>query len=256
MDDDEKDLKREVAIQEAVLESTADAVLVVNNEGEIVAYNQNFVDMWGVPDTILESRDDSQALAHVKSKLEDPDGFMERVYHLYNNPEKSGFDVLEFKDGRVVERYTQPYTVDGEIQGRVWSFHDITYYREVEKKLKRSNAMFETTINASADAIFVASKDREVLYYNEKFRDMFDLPEEKLEDDADDALEHVLGQLKNPEAFKSRVKELYREENLDDKYVDEFEFKDGRCFKRISKPFTVEGEARGRVSSFREITEK
>lgn len=251
MSEKEKKLEREVAIQEAVLESTADAILVVNKEGEIVAYNENFVDMWGVSDTIMESRDDSQALAHVKSKLKDPEGFMERVYHLYNNPERSGFDTLEFTDGRVVERFTHPYSVDGEIQGRVWSFHDVTYYREVEKKLERSNAMFKTTVNATADAVCVTDEEGNILFCNEKFRNMFGLSEGI--EDVNDALEEVKKSLQNPDRVRKCTEALYTEDMLDQKAVETFEMADGRTIKRISKPFSVEDTVRGRVCSYRYV---
>jgi PAS domain S-box-containing protein len=119
----------------AALESTADGILVVDLNGKIVQFNNKFTEMWGIPENVLISRDDEKALIFVRDQLKDPDSFLNNVTHLYKNPEAFSFDLLEFRDGRVFERYSQPQRINNEIVGRVWSFRDITLRKTAEDQL-------------------------------------------------------------------------------------------------------------------------
>lgn len=123
---DEDSLGGSLSLLQATLESTADGILVVDREGKIVSFNRKFVEMWQIPDRIIKTRDDNQALAFVRDQLKDPSGFLTKVRELYSQPDAESFDVLEFIDGRVFERYSKPQYVEGTSVGRVWSFRDVT----------------------------------------------------------------------------------------------------------------------------------
>ena len=117
----------------ATLEATADGILVVDHAGKIVRFNERFAKLWRLPQTILETEDDDQAISYVLSQLKDPDSFVSKVRELYAHPDAESFDVLEFHDGRVFERYSIPQRSGGNAVGRVWSFRDVTL-RVVEER--------------------------------------------------------------------------------------------------------------------------
>jgi diguanylate cyclase (GGDEF)-like protein/PAS domain S-box-containing protein len=131
----EEALEKSLSLHRATLESTADGILVVDREGKIVSFNRKFVEMWQIPESIISSRDDNQALEFVLKQLKDPEGFLKRVRDLYTQPEAESYDVLEFKDGRILERYSQPQWISGKSVGRVWSFRDVSERRKAEKAL-------------------------------------------------------------------------------------------------------------------------
>jgi diguanylate cyclase (GGDEF)-like protein len=122
----------------ATLEATADGILVVDHAGKIVRFNERFAKLWKIPQAILDTGDDDRAIAYVLSQLKDPDAFVGKVRELYANPDAESFDVLEFLDGRVFERYSIPQRTNGEPVGRVWSFRDVT--QRVAQERQRADA--------------------------------------------------------------------------------------------------------------------
>ena len=123
------------SLLKATLESTADGILVVDLFGKIVQFNSKFSEMWKIPESILILRDDEKALSFVTEQLKQPDSFLENVRNLYDNPDSVSFDLLEFKDNRIFERYSQPQKINNKIVGRVWSFRDITQRKTAEDQL-------------------------------------------------------------------------------------------------------------------------
>ena len=97
--------------------------------------------MWLIPTEIVGTRDDDKALAAVLDQLKDPDAFLAKIRQLYES-ESESFDVIELRDGRVFERWSQPQRLgeDREVAGRVWSFRDVTDRVTAERDLMAANA--------------------------------------------------------------------------------------------------------------------
>ena len=130
----ETSAQRSLSLLQATLESTADGILVVDLAGKIVSYNQRVAEMWGIPTELFASGDDEKAIGVALEKLSHPEEFLAKVRELYQQPEIASYDVLELKDGRVFERYSQPQRIDGKSVGRVWSFRDVTARRRAEEQ--------------------------------------------------------------------------------------------------------------------------
>jgi PAS domain S-box-containing protein len=141
----QQELARSLSLLRATLESTADGILVVDLEGRIVTHNRMMASLWRIPDELFATGEDDRVIGSVLNQLRDPDAFVNRVRHLYSNPADSSFDVVEFRDGRVFERYSQPQKVGSEVVGRVWSFRDVTYRQLAEDELLRREAQLART---------------------------------------------------------------------------------------------------------------
>jgi diguanylate cyclase (GGDEF)-like protein len=125
-DQADHEVRTTLSLLSATLDSTADGILVVDTAGAITQYNSQFARMWRVPEALLEARDDAAAVQFVLEQLLRPEVFVAKVEELYTHPLAESDDTLEFKDGRVFERHSQPQVVDGSVVGRVWSFRDVT----------------------------------------------------------------------------------------------------------------------------------
>jgi PAS domain S-box-containing protein len=132
--DAETSARKSLSLLQATLESTADGLLVVDLQGKIVSYNKRVAEMWGIPPELFESGDDERAIGVALEKLSHPEEFLAKVRELYAEPELASYDVLELRDGRVFERYSQPQRIDGKSVGRVWSFRDVTARRRAEEQ--------------------------------------------------------------------------------------------------------------------------
>ncbi len=121
-----KQLQDSNALLSTTLESTADGILAFDLNEKITRYNQKFADMWKIPSTLLESNNRIPVALYAMKQVEDQERFLDSVKSFSTDPEIIKFDTLHFKDGRIIERYTQPQWIDNEIVGRVISFRDIT----------------------------------------------------------------------------------------------------------------------------------
>jgi two-component system cell cycle sensor histidine kinase/response regulator CckA len=137
----ERALRESQSLLQATLESTADGILVVDMQGRIVSANRRFIEMWGIPEHVVQQHSDKQALEFVLGQLRSPAEFLSKVNQLYQTPEESSYDVVEFKDGRAFERYSQPQKIAGRTIGRVWSFRDVTESKRLEEHLRQAQKM-------------------------------------------------------------------------------------------------------------------
>jgi PAS domain S-box-containing protein len=159
----QQEASRTFSLLRATLESTADGILVVDVNGKILSFNQKMADMWGVAPEVFASGDDEAAINAAVSKLTHPEDFMTKVRDLYDHPEVASYDVLELKDGRTFERYSQPQRIDNVAVGRVWSFRDVTARRRAEdqgRALEREQAARAEAENSQKRTALLAEASR------------------------------------------------------------------------------------------------
>jgi diguanylate cyclase (GGDEF)-like protein/PAS domain S-box-containing protein len=146
-------LSHTLSLLSATLESTADGILVVDHDGKITTFNKKFVEMWRIPNDVVALGQDERALTAVVDQLRDPESFLRKVRDLYATPDAESYDEIEFRDGRVFERYSMPQRLEGRFVGRVWSFRDVTARKTAEMRLVH-DAFHDALTNLPNRALF------------------------------------------------------------------------------------------------------
>ncbi len=147
----------DLSVLQAVFESTADGLLLVDIEGKVIVSNSRFQELWKIPDSIMETNDDEKLLKFIIDQLSDPASFLTKVQELYRNETETSEDTIYFKDGRIFNRFSRPLNCQDKKSGRIWSFRDITSER-------RSEEMIAAITELSPDIISVISPDGTLVF--------------------------------------------------------------------------------------------
>ncbi|OYU81771.1 MAG: hypothetical protein CFE23_02485 [Flavobacterium sp. BFFFF1] len=160
------------ALLEAHNESSLDGILLVDTKGNMLSYNHRFIEIWNMPQTIVDAKDDHAALEFALTQLVHPETFMVRVNWMYENRDAVSVDELELKNGKVIERYGYHVAgADGNYYGCSWIFRDVTEQKQFQKIIKESEEKFRLLADSMPQHIWTSDPEGNLNYYN---RSVFD----------------------------------------------------------------------------------
>lgn len=144
--------------------------------------------------------------------------------------------------------------------------HDLAYgimalrtreeHHRAEEQLRFQKTLLECQSEAAIDGILVTTASREWLSFNQRFVEMWNLPDNVVANRANSqATEMVREMVCDPDTFVRQIRALYQDEHAS--RWNEVALKDGRTFESYSAP-VVDGEGcfYGRVWFYRDITER
>jgi len=166
-------LRESLSLHKATLESVANGILVVNQNGIVTSYNHKFLEMWDIPSKMISPGYDEQLLDYISGNLKNPLEFREKIKKLYDNPHEISIDTLEFKDGRVYQRYSQPQIIGNQVTGRVWSFSDQTKFKKTKESLRESIAYYKTIFEHSGTATLMVEENNTISLANSETENIF-----------------------------------------------------------------------------------
>ncbi len=146
-------LNRNNAFLKAQQEAGVDGILVVDENNNVVYYNQNFYKIWQIPESIVEQGDDRKILEFSITKPKNSEEFIARVNYLYQHPDIASREEVLLKDGRTLDRYTTSIYSENIYYGRIWFFRDITELKTIAEELKQSKAFLQQVIDVMPQAI-------------------------------------------------------------------------------------------------------
>ena len=151
--------RRALSLLQSTLESTADGIVVISQQGRMVSHNQRFLRMWRLSAELLEAADQRPAVEAALAQVVDRDAFIAALRKTRADPEGESFEVVALADGRIFEHSSIPQHLEGRPVGRVWSFRDVTRRNRAEAALQE-RLRFERLIAAISARFVNLSADR------------------------------------------------------------------------------------------------
>jgi PAS domain S-box-containing protein len=155
-----------ISLLNSTLNSIKEGILVVNLKGKIVFHNKKLLEIWNIPVELTGKKDEEAALEYFLSQLKNPAGFMKKVNELYTDPTAGSHDLLSFKDGRIIERFSQPQIFNNIVTGRVWSFYDLTDQVISRQSLINEKGLLQILLDNIPDTIYFKDRDSKFTLVN------------------------------------------------------------------------------------------
>ncbi len=250
----EEELKKNLSLMASTLEATAEGILVVDLNNKIVTWNQHFIEMWQIPDDIINSKDNEKLISFVSKQLSNPDDFTTSTKSMNLKPEVKNFDILEFADGRIYERYSHPQISDGKVNGRVLSFRNITEQRYTNAALRESEYKLRTLFESMGEGLSQVNKDNVTEYVNDRLCELTGYQREEL-----------LGETTLELLFDEEGRAIIERENrqrqkgISGRYEAQLRKKSGELLWVLisgAPIINAEGEITGTLGVFMDITER
>jgi len=235
----------------AIVESTSDAVYIKDTEGRYVLLNpagaralgRDVGEVLGKGDETLFTAENRARIAQVDQQV-----MTSGEPLAYEEVASIGGDERVFLTSKYPYRSPQ-----GELLGLIGVSRDVTESKRASEAFGRTYALLRASFDATVEGVLSVDERGWVTDFNQRYLDMWRVPEEVITSKDDDALvRHALAQLKDPDGFLERVQAAYA--NPEGETRDELELRDGRIVERASLPQRIGDRIVGRVWSFRDVT--
>jgi PAS domain S-box-containing protein len=249
----EQELHENRKLLSLILDSTKDGILVGHIDGHFPYANKRFAEMWNIPQKLIEEKNREELHKIVLKQLKNPEDFQTKLGLLYQSSQKAD-DIIEFKDGRVFERHSEPLFKEGKTYGRVWSFHDITEQMRTGEKIQKQYRFLETFFDAIPFPFFLKDIDTKYLGCSPSYAEIFGLDTEEIVGKrSEDIFSKDIASVHNQadrELFKNPGTQIY-----------EYQFKhaDGSLHDKIVSKATYnddDGNLAGMVGFYTDITDR
>ncbi|MEO1414235.1 MAG: PAS domain S-box protein [Bacteroidota bacterium] len=177
-----EDLAHLVSELEAIFESTGEGMLVSDLQGNIRKYNQRYFDLLVFDEFDKNLSLDERLKRHLTYRAPELKKFKQRIKEIHENKAHPSHDVIEYRDGTVLERSSYPQRIGDEIVGRVFTFKDITRQRYNERALKENEQKYRTLFEQTPMGLFLLdfTADQMSMQCNSRMETLFKVPKGKL----------------------------------------------------------------------------
>ncbi len=166
------EIQKNVSRLSSLISSLKDAILVENEQRQIVLLNKEFCNLFEIPlePEQLIGFDCSASADESKHLFENPEKFVSRINEILSEKKYVKGEILNLKNGSMLERDYIPVYFNGVYFGHMWKYADISERIAKQKELQ----LFEKAISHSTNGIVIIdakADDYPVIYVNATFED-------------------------------------------------------------------------------------
>ncbi len=141
---------------QATMDATLDGLLVLDENGTPVQLNRQLVELWAIPEAMVQAPSGSALLEHLRAQVPTPSAL-----RLDPQGDLAPPCVVELADGRAIEYMSSAHRMHGQRVGTVFSFRDVTE-RERSAQRIRHQALHDSLSGLPNRLQFTEALDRAV----------------------------------------------------------------------------------------------
>lgn len=188
----ENNLSRTLNLLTTLLSKLNSAILVEDENRRILFTNQMFCDTFGIPVSPenMVGIDCSKSAEETQHLFKNNEAFMPRISEILKNKAPVFADVLELKDGRILERDYIPIYINQVYKGHLWDYTDITQRKMYENKLVDLTSMQNAILNGTDYSIIYTDPSGLIKSFNRGAEKMLGYSAEEIENKVSPAIFH------------------------------------------------------------------
>ena len=143
----EDQIRYQQALLKCQSEASLDGILLLSSNGDILSFNQRFLEMWQL------NAVDKNTIDGIADYVADRDSFLARFRE--DTARSGNQDEIVLRDGRTFEYYGAPIVGEEAVHyGRVWYFRDITRRKQTQLALRESEERYALAARGANDGIW------------------------------------------------------------------------------------------------------
>lgn len=160
--------KNAESVFSSIINNLKSGILLENEKQKVLYCNSHFSCLFKIDQERekLQGNNFIPHLLYISKLFVHPETFLKRVEQIMINKQDVASEVLEMKDGRILERsYATIYT-NGEFKGHFWNYTDITEKRKAEKEIIEQRQFYIDILDNIPADIAVLDSSQNYIYLN------------------------------------------------------------------------------------------
>ncbi len=121
----------DLSLIKVILQTTPIGIIIIDQNNTILLFNPKFIEIWGIPTDLVESKQATELFKYMQTKAITTLEFSHTEEQLLITNE------IEMKDGTYLEQFTNAQFDESKTLRTIYSFHDISKRKRLEKQLEQ-----------------------------------------------------------------------------------------------------------------------